>query len=170
VIAQAINTGAGTRDFFGTAYGLKEGKYEGFKLGDPNVQFDDTLLLVEPGAAAAYEAANKPVTIIPPVTTVPIAVTTTVGTTTTTTTTTSSTAPKARSFHGSAEVSSTAAKMRLVQIAEEVIAALAADPNAEVKVRIEISASFANGAQDQTKRAVSENAKTLGFGTAEWGQ
>ena len=29
---------------------------------------------------------------------------------------------------------------------------------------------FANGAQDQTKRAVSENAKTLGFGTAEWGQ
>jgi hypothetical protein len=60
--------------------------------------------------------------------------------------------------------------MRLVQIAEEVIAALAADPNAEVKVRIEISANFANGAQDQTKRAVSENAKTLGFGTAEWGQ
>ena len=40
--------------------------------------------------------------------------------------------------------------------------------NAEVKVRIEIEATFPNGAQDQTKRAVSENAKTLGFGTAEW--
>ena len=25
-----------------------------------------------------------------------------------------------------------------------------------------------NGAQDQTKRAVSENAKTLGFNNAEW--
>lgn len=166
VIAQAINKGAGTRDFFGTAYGLKEGKFEGFKLGDSNVQFDDTLLLIEPGAAAAYEAANRPVTVIPPVTPVPVPIVTT----TTTTTTTSSTAPKAKSFHGSAEVSAAAAKMRLVQIADEVIAALAADPNAEIKVRIEISANFANGAQDQTKRAVSENAKTLGFGTAEWGQ
>ena len=165
MIAQTINMGAGTRDFFGTAYGLKEGKYEGFKLGESNVQFDDTLLLVEPAAAAAYEAANKPVTVVPPLTPVPVPIVTT-----TTTTTITSTTPKARSFHGSAEVSATAAKMRLVQIAEEVIAALAADPNAEVKVRIEISANFANGAQDQTKRAVSENAKTLGFGTAEWGQ
>jgi hypothetical protein len=58
--------------------------------------------------------------------------------------------------------------MRLVQIAEEIIATLTADPNAEVKVRIEIEATFANGAQDQIKRAISENAKTLGFGTAEW--
>ena len=56
----------------------------------------------------------------------------------------------------------------LVQIAEEIIATLAADPNAEVKVRIEIEASFAHGVKDQTKRAISENAKTLGFNTAEW--
>ena len=157
--------GAGTRDFFGTAYGLKEGKYEGFKLGDSNVQFDDTLLLVEPGAAAAYEAANKAVTVAPPVppVTQPLNEPPTAPTF-------GGTLPKAKSFHGSAEVSAAAAKMRLVQIADEVIAALAADPNAEIKVRIEISANFANGAQDQTKRAVSENAKTLGFGTAEWGQ
>ena len=39
--------------------------------------------------------------------------------------------------------------MRLVQIAEEIIAALAADPNAEVKVRIEIEANFASGARDE---------------------
>ena len=58
--------------------------------------------------------------------------------------------------------------MRLVQIAEEIIAIIAADPNAEIKVRIEIDANFANGAADQTRRAVSENAKTLGFNTAEW--
>ena len=65
-------------------------------------------------------------------------------------------------------VSPAAAKMRMVQIAEEIIAVLAADPNADIKVRIEIQADFTNGAQDQTKRAVSENAKTLNFGTAEW--
>jgi len=58
--------------------------------------------------------------------------------------------------------------MRLVQIAEEIIITLAADPNAEVKVSVEISASFPDGAKDQTKRAVSENARTLGFKNADW--
>jgi hypothetical protein len=175
VITQAIVKGAGTRDFFGTAYGEHDGKFDGFKLGDSNVQFDDTLLLIEPEAAKAYEAANQPAPPpgptppgpvppgppppgpippgpIPPGPTPP-----------------GPTPPsKAKSFHGSAVVAPAAAKMRLVQIAEEIIATLAADPNAEVKVRIEIEATFANGAQDQTKRAVSENAKTLNFGTAEW--
>ena len=75
---------------------------------------------------------------------------------------------KAKSFHGSAAIAPATAKMRLVQIAEEIVATLAADPNADVKVRIEIDATFAHGAQDQTKRAVSENAKTLAFSTAEW--
>ena len=55
-----------------------------------------------------------------------------------------------------------------MQVAEEIIAALASDPNAEIKISVEIQATFPNGAQDQTKRAVSENAKTLGFNNAEW--
>jgi hypothetical protein len=184
VLAQAIAKGAATRDFFGTAYGEHEGKFDGFKLGDANVQLDDTLLLFEPAAAEAYEAANKPAptptVMLPggreyapldsyqepkieeaddlvqvpgsgppsPPTPAPPA--------------------QAKSFVGSVFVSPGAAKMRLVQIAEEIIAVLAADPNANVKVRVEIQADFANGAQDQTKRAVSENAKTLNFGTAEW--
>jgi hypothetical protein len=58
--------------------------------------------------------------------------------------------------------------MRLVQIADEIISVLTADPNANIKVRVEIDANFANGVQDQTKRAVSENAKSLGFSIAEW--
>jgi predicted AAA+ superfamily ATPase len=168
VIAQAIVKGAGTRDFYGTAYGEHEGKYDGFKFGDSNVQFDDTLLLIEPDAAKAYEAANQPgppppgpvpPEPTPPGPTPPGPSPTPPGPTP---------APKAKSFHGSAAVAPAAAKMQLVQIAEEIIATLAADPNAEVKVRIEIEATFANGAQDQIKRAVSENARTLGFGTAEW--
>jgi uncharacterized protein len=170
VLAQAIVKGAGTRDFFGTAYGEHDGKFDGFKLGDANVQFDDTLLLIEPDAARIYEAANKVVIpevsgdppldeliqkpsggpgaqptikVVPPV-------------------------ARPKSLHCSASVSPATSKMRLVQIADEIIAVLAADPNAEVKVRIEIEATFPNGAQDQTKRAVSENAKILGFGTPEW--
>jgi uncharacterized protein len=169
VLAQAINKGAGTRDFFGTAYGYVGGKYEGFRLGDSNVQFDDTLLLIEPSAALAYEDTNKPVPTVPQSNTgQPPSSTTTATTSTGISPTVSNTEAKAKSFHGSAEVSATAAKMRLVQIAEEIIANLAADPNADVKVRIEISAEFFNGATDQTKRTVSENAKTLGFKISEW--
>jgi len=170
VITQAIVKGAGTRDFFGTAYAEHEGKYEGFKLGDSNVQFDDTLILIESDAAKAYEAANKlaptpgqttpepvppgptPPGPIPPGPTPPGP----------------KPATKVKSFHGSATVPSATSKIRLVQIADEVINALAADANAEVKVRIEIDATFPNGVQDQTKRSVSENIKTLKFEIGEW--
>jgi len=58
--------------------------------------------------------------------------------------------------------------MRLVQVAEEIIAVLAADPNADVKVTVEIQVSFPSGASDQTKRAVTENAMTLNFKNADW--
>src|SRR6202011_4859053 len=58
VLQQAIVKGAATRDFFGTAYGQTGDTFEGFKLGDANVQLDDTLLLIEPEAAKAYETAH----------------------------------------------------------------------------------------------------------------
>jgi hypothetical protein len=58
VLAQAIVKGAATRDFFGTAYGQSGDTFEGFKFGDSNVQFDGTQLLIEPGAASAYEATH----------------------------------------------------------------------------------------------------------------
>ena len=57
VLQNAIIKGAGTRDFFGTAYGQSDDKFDGFKFGDDNIQMDDTLLLIEPEAAAAYEAS-----------------------------------------------------------------------------------------------------------------
>lgn len=171
VLAQAIVKGAATRDFFGTAYSEHDGKFDGFKLGDSNVQFDDTLLLIAPAAAAAYEGALAPglatesgqgsgagivtpskgehPTPPAPVSQPPISA-------------------NAKSFHGSADVSAATAKIRLVQLAEEIIAVLSSDPNAEVRVTVEIAANFPSGAKDQTKRAVSENAKTLGFKTADW--
>ena len=50
--------------------------------------------------------------------------------------------------------------MRLVQLAEEIISNLVADPLAELKITVEINANFPNGASDQIRRAVSENAKS----------
>jgi uncharacterized protein len=59
VLAQAIRNGAASRDFFGTAYGQREGSSDGFQLGSENVQFDDTLLLIEPEVARQYEASQS---------------------------------------------------------------------------------------------------------------
>jgi len=168
VLEQAIVKGAGSRDFFGTAYGHHDGKFDGFKFGDANIQLDDTLLLIEPEAAKAYEAANPPVTPPPgpdppgppvgpdppgpPVGPDPPG----------------PRAPKPHVFHGNIAINASTAKMRMVQVAEEIIAVLAADPIAEVKVAVEIQANFPSGASDQTKRAVTENARTLNFKNADW--
>ncbi|MBL9171426.1 MAG: ATP-binding protein [Verrucomicrobiales bacterium] len=174
VLAQALLKGAATKDFFGTAYAQTADTFEGFKLGDANVQFDDTLLLIEPEAAKAYEgklaanaahssgglggAATTPFptpgnrTAPEPIQETPKA----------------AGSPKARAFYGSAEVNASTAKMRLVQIAEEIIAILAADPQAEVKVSVEVTAEFPAGVKDETKRAVSENATSLGFKNKTW--
>jgi hypothetical protein len=181
VLAQAIIKGAGSRDFYGTAYGQHEGQYDGFKLGDSNVQFDDTLLLIEPGAAVAYQAANQPKSTAP----TPAA---TASTTELVTASREAAQPyrldslvagsltppaapapaKSKSFHGNINIKPSMAKMKLVQVAEEIIALLADDPNAVVKVSLEIQATFPNGVSDQTKRAISENSKTLGFNLQEW--
>jgi hypothetical protein len=76
--------------------------------------------------------------------------------------------PKSKSFYGSVEVNPTTAKMRLVQLAEEIISNLVSDPQAELKITVEINAEFPAGASDQIKRSVSENAKSLGFKTSTW--
>lgn len=177
VLAQAIVKGAGTSDFFGTAYGQKEGRYEGFKLGDANVQFDGTLLLIEPEAAAAYSAANRPVNPEPapsPSTGTPSTGGLSLGGDGSPSggrkggTPTVQETDQAHSYHGAVDVSPAAAKMKLVEVADEVIALLAGDPNAKVRVTVEIQAEFPDGAADSLKRAVSENATALKFKSSTW--
>jgi len=180
VLVQAIRAGAASKDFFGTAYGEADGKFEGFSLGTGNVIVDDTLLLIEPQAAETYAEATRPVAIPasstggasisggaaegpssfnisgasrPPEAGKPSSV---------------MIAGKPKTFHGSAEVPPATAKMRLVQIAEEIISVLTSDPNATVRVVVEISAEFPEGVQDGVKRAVSENARALGLKSADW--
>ena len=48
------------------------------------------------------------------------------------------------------------------------VSVLASDPTATVKVTLEITADFPNGASEQTKRAATENATSLGFKTKSW--
>ncbi len=178
-LEQAILKGASSRDFFGTAYGQTQDKFDGFKLGDANIQLDTALLLIEPEAAKQYETAQiaaivpTPTTsndgsfTYPPYTPNPNPALTREGQGPTTTSTPSNTA-KAHTFIGTVDINPATAKMRLVQIAEEIISLLASDPQATVTVSLEITADFPTGVPDQTKRAVSENATSLGFRNKTW--
>ena len=179
VLAQAIRAGSASSDFFGTAYGQTDGKYDGFKFGDAGIQIDDTLLLIEPNAAKSYQEAQTPAP--KPVPPTGDGVVGQPGGTGQGTVTAggngNSTGPGAKvapipqgpkSFHGTADVSPATAKMRLVQIADEIVSLLASDPNAFVKVVVEISADFPDGAKAAVKRAVSENANSLGLKSADW--
>ncbi|EQD57582.1 hypothetical protein B2A_04733, partial [mine drainage metagenome] len=66
------------------------------------------------------------------------------------------------------DIPTATAKMRLVQLADEIVSLLASDPDANVRLTVEISAEFPQGASDGVKRAVSENARSLGLKTADW--
>ena len=117
---QTVYQGVASKDFFGTAYGEHDGKFDGFKFGDVNIQVDDTLLLIEPEAAGNYQAAQAPAPTpgggaveggVSPGTeggqTIPVpgegpqpGVE----------------EPKAASFHGAVDIDSTIAKMKMAEV------------------------------------------------------
>jgi len=178
----AIRKGSEAAEFFGTAYGLAGEAYEGFQLGRGGASLDDTLLLIEPDRArevaaeqAAAAAARGEATPTPPAGSIlppavgpqPAGVATAASPAGQPAAAAAASAPP-RAFHGSVAVDAAVAKSQLVTLADEIIALLASDPAADVRVTLEVAASFPDGAGDQLKRAVSENATSLGFDTAAW--
>lgn len=172
VLEQAIIKGASSRDFFGTAYGQRGETFEGFKLGDPNLQMDDTLLLIEPAAAQRYAARlQSVVNELPtplPGTDMPTSPPTAKTTPATGIVTPPPPSRKAHAFYGSVDINPTTAKLRLVELADELISLLTTDPKANIKVTVEIHAEFPAGVAETTRRAVSENATSLGFKHKTW--
>lgn len=179
VLAAAIRAGSSSRDFFGTALGQQGDTFEGFKFGSETAQLDDTLLLIQPSVAAKIEAdhakaeaeaaiAKTDATISPDGKSIaPMDDTSRVvqprdGAMP------STGPPRPKSFIGSVDISPSATKMRLVQVAEEIISVLASDPNANLKISVEIQAEFPLGVSDHIKRTVSENATSLGFKVNSW--
>jgi hypothetical protein len=175
VLVRAIRKGAESREFFGTAEGMTGDNFVGFRFGDGSVTFDRALLLIEPEAALAYALAKKKIIVVEPPGSggqTPTKNDPTGETDSTTKPTqtggTTATPAKAKLFQGTAEIASTTAKLKLSQIADEIISVLMQDPNAKIKVTLEIVAEFPGGASDAIKRAVSENATSLAFKTKEW--
>ena len=177
VLGKAITAGASSCDFFGTAYGEKGDQFDGFHFGDGAVQFDDTLLLIEPATAARYAALQLAAiegTVTPKSDGTSVTGEPSLSTPGSTGAAGSLAAapvaapPVARWFHGSADVPAATAKVRLVQLADEIVSLLSSDPKASVHVTLEISAEFPQGASPEIKRAVTENAKSLKLKAAEW--
>jgi uncharacterized protein len=178
VLAAVVRTGAASKDFFGTAYGHTDGKFDGFQFGDGDISFNDTLLLIEPEAATQYAIEQKKLIVaLPPESEKPAFILSDsnkgskpveYGKASTGTGPTVVPQLKAKSFHGSVEVSPSLAKSKLNTIAEEIINLLNSDPNADVRITLEIAADFPEGASDTIKRGVSENANSLGFKVKDW--
>lgn len=176
VFDATVRQGAVGTDFFGLAYGERDGHFEGFRLGDGSVQIDSTLLLIEPKAAEAYRAASARAAerAVEPEVRVPQGPPSTVVRGASTPgaqpqVSAAATPQRAKTFYGSVDVNASTAKMKLVELSEEIISVLSSDPYAEVKVTVEINVEFTRGAPDHIKRAVSENAAQLGFKIKEWG-
>ncbi len=172
VFEQTIYKGVTSKDFFGTAYGEHDGKFDGFEFGDANIQVDDTLLLIEPKAAGNYQAAQIPAPTPEGGTVEGDGGAGTGGDQPTPTPGEGSKPaveePKTTSFHGAVDIDATIAKMKMFEVADEIIQILTSDPNANLRVTLEIAADFPNGASDQIRRAVSENANSLGFKSQNW--
>jgi predicted AAA+ superfamily ATPase len=68
-----------------------------------------------------------------------------------------------RRFHGTVELDTARVGRDASRIADEVIAHLAGQVGAEVRVTLEVEARLADGASDQIVRTVTENCRTLKF-------
>jgi hypothetical protein len=75
----------------------------------------------------------------------------------------SSTDTRPRRFYGTVQLNPTRVGRDASRVAEEVIAHLAGQADAEVTVTIEIEAKLPNGASEQLLRTVNENSQALKF-------
>jgi predicted AAA+ superfamily ATPase len=161
----ALAAGTAANDFYGLAYGLEDGNYRGFSFGQATTPtMDASLLLIEPAAAAAYavkiapkptpepdpepgpgpgpKPIKPPIGPTPPVPPLPTPVT--------------------RLF-ASVTLDPIQGALQYAKIADEIVALLAGKPGARVQIKLDISATDAAGYDEQTRRAVKENAKALKF-------
>ena len=163
VYKNTLLAGAASRDFFAFAYGEKDDLYTGFSFGSQNVLvFDSSLLLIDPEHAASVEAHYQPTrsNVAEP----------TAGAIYGDGKTLSKTKPGTakKRFFGTVDLDPVKAKYQFSQIADEVLQPFTTQPDARVKISVEIHADSSSAFNESTQRTVRENAKTLKFKSAEF--
>lgn len=178
-----LAAGAATRDFFGLAQGKDADgdnvRYVGFSFGRATSPIlDSSLLLVEPGMAAAFDAAERaPKEAVRPQVSGTVLVTGdglapprvgspsigegTVGSST------SSDLPVTL-FYGTVAIDPILAKKQFADLVEEVLIHFTSRAGTKVEVAIEIRAESASGFDDRLQRVVNENCRVLRFRNAEF--
>lgn len=176
VYRATVSAGAGSRDFFGFAYGKEDGGiYTGFSFGKAAVPIlDGSLLLIEPSVAAAYEEAvlAKPETPkVPEVPGKPENGGRTPGIEKPQKPDTGGVPPATmRRFYGSIDLDAILAKKQFADLVDEVVIPFTSRPGVKVRIAIEIQAETEGGSgfDDGLQRTVKENCNVLKFKNAEF--
>lgn len=176
VFEETIAAGAAGRDFFGFATAKEDERYVGFVFGRPgSVYLDQSSLIVTPDAARAQEEREASATggadgdgeaaggdgkstgggstgrehtgagtgAEPP-------------------------PRQMKRFHGSADLNAVTMGMDAAKIAEEIVQHFTAVYGTRVSIRLEVEAYSPQGLSDGVIRTVRENARSLGFSSAEF--
>ncbi len=180
VLEETIREGVRSRDYFGYATSVRDdGTYAGLAFGSPvsGIYFDADAVLVKPEVARAQLEAEARAT--DPLVEhgqggVRIGETGTLEWDTSEASAgsaaavalgaaTSDAGQALHRFHGTLDVDPVRARKTLGDVVDEVLVHLAAHPDAEVNVRLDIEATSSRGFDEHTVRTLSENAKVLKF-------
>jgi len=157
---------------YAESYDEKAGRYRGLRVGQLlTLDADDAGLLVRPALAQAQLDAETAASAnaAAPASGGGVAAAPAFGAPAAGTAAISNSAPPPaptpaiRRFFGTVTLDPARVGRDASRIAEEIIAHLAAQPDAEVTVTLEIEVRLPNGATEQTVRIVTENSRTLKF-------
>ncbi|SEH06532.1 ATP-binding protein [Candidatus Venteria ishoeyi] len=171
VYQTAIALALESEDFFGFASGKDADRYLGFRFGNGgHVMLDESALLIEREAAVAYKArisvpspqpdpekivvggGGSPVTPHQPPVSPPE----------------NKNKAVKKQFYGTINMDSLTAKMKFVDIVDEVVQQFTAKSGVDVSISVEITAKSQDGFDEGLQRTVKENCNVLKFTSSEF--
>lgn len=199
-LRDAVNAGVTSRDFFGVAYGREDDRFQGFHFSEnTTVILDDSLLLIEPKAAAdfaaklAQEAAERQAAIqerqagdetgggtgggagsgVSSGSAGAGSVANSAGASVCSggaaTTSKPSSPAKKTTFFGTVDLNPNQAKVQFSDVADEVLMLLNRS-GVKLRISVEIEAELPAGFDDGVQRSVRENCNQLKFKNHEFGE
>jgi predicted AAA+ superfamily ATPase len=176
VFRSTLIAGSDSREFFGMAQAKEGGKYIGFTFGKSTlIVLDSTMVLIEPSAAAIYDAeqkaAQQPVQPDKPPNVVDqdgASVTAGNSGAAPTPQHAAAVGPRKRRFYASVQLDPIVAKKQFSDIVDEVLLQFTSRPGVTVRVAIDIQAESPAGFDDAVQRAVKENCNVLRFKNSEF--
>lgn len=173
VLKNAIEQGLESEDFFGFATGKENEKYLGFVFGgNTSIILDESSLLIEVDAAAAYMNSMKSAFVEPPQSgedkqRIPQDYPHSTEPTSPISTQHLNGKPK-RQFYGTIDLDPVKAKMDFAMIVDEVVELFTSKLGVDVTISVEIQAKSKEEFNEAMQRTIKENCNVLRFNHAEF--